>query len=115
MNSEQLFSQALGLSAPWQVQKVEFSSSDVGGSELHLSIGFLKGSRFVDELGVLCPAQDIVPRRWQHLSFFQHTPAICIVPYLGLLLLVARWPLQRRPGLALAAVLRCCLKHWLWL
>ena len=42
-------------------------------SELHLSIGFLKGSRFVDELGVLCPVHDTVPRRWQHLSFFQHT------------------------------------------
>lgn len=73
MNSEQLFSQALGLPEPWQVQKVEFSSSDAGGSELHLFIDFPRGSRFADEAGVLCPVHDAVPRRWQHLSFFQHT------------------------------------------
>ena len=73
MNSEQLFSQALGLPAPWQVQKVKFSSSDAGQSELHLFIDFPRGSRFVDEAGVLCPVHDTVPRRWQHLSFFQHT------------------------------------------
>jgi hypothetical protein len=30
MSSEPSFSQALGLPAPWQVQKVEFSSSDAG-------------------------------------------------------------------------------------
>jgi hypothetical protein len=89
MNSEHLFSQALGLPAPWQVQKVEFPSSDTGQSELHLFIDFPRGSRFVDESGALCPVHDTVPRRWQHLSFF-NTPVICIVLYLGLPLLMAR-------------------------
>ena len=72
MNSEQLFSQALGLPEPWQVQKVEFSSSDTGNSELRLFIDFPRGSRFLDESGAFCPVHDTTPRRWQHLSFFQH-------------------------------------------
>lgn len=73
MNSEQLFSQALGLSSPWQVQKVEFLSPGGEGNELHLFIDFPRGSRFVDESGQLCSVYDTVPRHWQHLSFFQHT------------------------------------------
>jgi transposase len=55
------------------VQKVEFLSPVGSGNELHLFIDFPRGSRFADEAGALCPVHDTVPRRWQHLSFFQHT------------------------------------------
>ncbi|MCP5246309.1 MAG: transposase family protein [Burkholderiales bacterium] len=41
--------------------------------ELHLLIGFTKGTRFPDEAGQLCSVHDIVERQWQHLNFFEHT------------------------------------------
>jgi transposase len=49
MNSENLFSMALGLQAPWQVKNVTFSTDDKLHSELHLHIDFAPGSRFPDE------------------------------------------------------------------
>jgi transposase len=70
MNSEILFSMALGLQAPWQVKDVTFSTDDKFRSELHLYIGFAPGSRFPDEANESCSVHDTVPWQWQHLSFF---------------------------------------------
>jgi transposase len=70
MNSETLFSMALGLQAPWQVNDVTFSTGDTLRSELHLHIGFELGSRFPDAANELCRVHDTVQRQWQHLSFF---------------------------------------------
>jgi transposase len=81
MNSEILFSMALGLQLPWQVKEVTFSTSEIARSELHLRIGFVPGSRFPDEANELCPVHDTVERQWQHLSFFEHTCYLhCAVP-----------------------------------
>ncbi len=81
MNSEALFSMALGLQSPWEVKEVTFSNSESTGSELHLRIGFKPGSRFPDEANQLCPVHDTVERQWQHLSFFEHTCYLhCAVP-----------------------------------
>jgi transposase len=81
MNSETLFSMALGLNTPWQVKDVTFSTDDKLRSELHLRIDFVSGSRFLDEKGNLCPVHDTVERQWQHLSFFEHTCYLhCTVP-----------------------------------
>ena len=81
MNSEQLFSMALGLQTPWQVDAIEFKPSANGGEELHLSIGFARGSRFADAKGQACPVHDTVKRTWQHLSFFEHACYLhCQVP-----------------------------------
>ena len=81
MNSETLFSMALGLTTPWQVKDVTFSTDDKLRSELHLRIDFVSGSRFLDEKGNLCPVHDTVERQWQHLSFFEHTCYLhCTVP-----------------------------------
>ena len=78
MNSEALFSMALGLHSPWQVKDVTFSTDDKLRSELHLRIDVVSGSRFLDEAGNLCPVHDTVERQWQHLSFFEHIePIIC--------------------------------------
>jgi len=41
MNSETLFSMALGLQSPWQVQEITFAPNESGHEELHLSIGFM--------------------------------------------------------------------------
>lgn len=81
MNSETLFSMALGLQPPWQVKNVTFSTDELARSELHLHIDFVTGSRFLDDANNLCPVHDTVERQWQHLSFFEHTCYLhCAVP-----------------------------------
>jgi transposase len=85
MTTDHLFTQALGLSAPW---KVVSSSFDPAASTLELVIDFEAGSRFPDpdasdaatedstQAAALCPVHDTVQRCWQHLSFFQHRTTI---------------------------------------
>ena len=74
MATEHLFTQALGLSAPWKVVSCDF---DPAAGTLKLVIDFDRGSRFTDpDSGESCPVHDTVPRTWQHLSFFQHRTTI---------------------------------------
>ena len=81
MNSETLFSMALGLQSPWEVREVNFAATEPGQNELHLRIGFAVGARFSDDAGVSCGVHDTVERRWQHLNFFEHTCFLhCAVP-----------------------------------
>ena len=81
MNSETLFSMALGLQPPWQVKNVTFSTDELARSELHLHIDFVTGSRSLDDANYLCPVHDTGERQWQHLSFFEHTCYLhCAVP-----------------------------------
>ena len=63
---------ALGLQSPWQVNDISFSADESTRKELHLHIGFVRGSRFPDETGAACPVHDTVEREWQHLNFFEH-------------------------------------------
>jgi len=46
MNSNALFSMALGLSAPWQITDVDFKANDPARRELHLQIGFTLGTAY---------------------------------------------------------------------
>jgi transposase len=81
MNSETLFSLALGLQSPWEVKEVKLVHDELKRKELHLRIGFAVGSRFTDEAGNLCGVYDTVERTWQHLNFFEHTCYLhCAVP-----------------------------------
>jgi transposase len=81
MNSSTLFSMALGLQSPWQVNDISFSADESARKELHLHVGFVRGSRFPDETGVACPVHDTVEREWQHLNFFEHHCFLhCAVP-----------------------------------
>jgi len=82
MNSEVLFGMALGLQEPWKITNIEFDlSKESGMKELRLYIGFIPGSRFPDKDGALCKVYDTVPRKWQHLSFFEHPCLLyCDVP-----------------------------------
>jgi transposase len=81
MNSTALFGMALGLLPPWQVESVSFNGDEGQPKELHIHIGFLSGSRFVDASGTLCPVHDTVERKWQHLNFFEHHCFLhCAVP-----------------------------------
>jgi transposase len=73
MDQSGLFTAALGLTAPWQVERVEF---DQARGRLDLSLVFPRGSRFP------CPAKDCAQRdcaihdttekTWRHMDFFQH-------------------------------------------
>lgn len=71
MKDTDLLQMALGLSAPWQVSRAVFDSSQ---SQLTILVDFPKGSRFA------CPAcgqadctvYDTEQKTWRHLNFFQH-------------------------------------------
>ena len=81
MNSEALFTLALGLNSPWEVHKVELVAQPGEQKELHIEIGFQKGSKFADESGTPCGVHDTLTRKWRHLNFFEHTCYIhCDVP-----------------------------------
>lgn len=81
MNSTELFTMALGLQAPWKIKNIEFKKDELEGKELHIEIGFEKGSKFEDEEGELHGVHDTADRTWRHLNFFQHECYLhCKVP-----------------------------------
>jgi transposase len=71
LNSESLFTVALGLSSPWQVLDIQF---DPDKGRIDFMVGFTSGAKFS------CPScnepeqgvHDTRPRTWQHLNFFQY-------------------------------------------
>ncbi len=72
MNSEHLFKLALGLTSPWDVDKLKFSKTSTCGRQLDIYLSFPKGSKFKDETGEDCPVYDTTEKTWRHLDFFQH-------------------------------------------
>ena len=65
----QLFA-ALGVSAPWYVQGVDF---DAASKMLTIVIDFTAGSRFAHaQAAGLHPVHDTQVKRYRHLNFFQH-------------------------------------------
>ena len=75
METIDLFTAALNLSEPWQVEKVDFRPVEGGKLELHIDIGFTEGGRFscpVDGCGETATAYDTSERTWRHLNFFQY-------------------------------------------
>ena len=71
MDTNPLFTLALGLESPWQVAETQF---DPTAGTLRLHLDFPRGSSFVcPECGQgACPVHDTVERTWRHLDFFQH-------------------------------------------
>jgi transposase len=71
MDTNPLFTIALGLMSPWEVQRTEF---DADRRVLRLRVNFTVGSRFeCPECGASsCPVHDTVEKEWRHLDFFQH-------------------------------------------
>jgi transposase len=66
---EKLFTQALGLTAPWSVESVDFRPHEGGiyfSVECEASRLPCPGCGAADQ-----PIHDRLPRRWQHLHFFQ--------------------------------------------
>lgn len=75
MQTTELFTKALGVAEPWYVEETEFKDNKSGEKELHIYIGFKKGSKWK------CPtenceeqnsAYDTRKRVWRHLNFFQY-------------------------------------------
>ena len=71
MRDTDLFQQALGLAAPWQVVE---SSFDGERRRLDLRIDFERGARFACPRCARegCKVKDTELKRWRHLDFFQH-------------------------------------------
>jgi len=70
MNPESLFSIALGITPPWEVEGVEFSKE---AKRLDIKIGFKRGSTFACPVcGAPAPAYDTTEKTWRHLNFFQY-------------------------------------------
>ena len=71
MNSESLFTAALGLMSPWQVLDIQF---DLEKGRIDFNVGFSSGAKFScpecgeEEQGV----HDTRARTWRHLNFFQY-------------------------------------------
>lgn len=66
---EKLFTQALGLSAPWSVASIDFREAE---GAIHFAVE-CRASRLPCPACGLAdqPIHDRLPRRWQHLHFFQ--------------------------------------------
>ena len=62
-NSKKLFDLALGLSTPWEVQSVKFEENKEGTKELHITLSFRKGSKFISEDGSSFSSYDTVERK----------------------------------------------------
>ena len=80
MDSKTLFTHALGLVSPWQLNDIRMHETDDGISELHLTISYEPGAIFsIDsEPGHV---HDHTERTWRHLDFFQHKCYLhCRVP-----------------------------------
>lgn len=71
MKPTDLFTDALGLTAPWEVQDVSF---DAERSRIDFKVRFQRGSRFAcPTCGAKNqPVHDTKQREWRHLNFFQH-------------------------------------------
>jgi len=70
MTDLEIFTAALDLEKPWQVEEVYFET-DGKDKILRLKIGYKKGSKF-DYDGEKYSVYDHQQRTWRHLDFFQH-------------------------------------------
>ncbi|CAB3809492.1 ISL3 family transposase ISAe1 [Paraburkholderia ultramafica] len=68
--TNQLFESALGITAPWYVQSVDF---DAANRQLNIAVDFVAGSRFpYAGISGEHPVHDTQIKRLRHLNFFQH-------------------------------------------
>jgi transposase len=80
MNSEYLFKMALGIESPWEVMSIKLDELK-STKELHITIDFKRGSKFLDASGELCDVHDTNQKTWRHLNFFEHPCYLhCRVP-----------------------------------
>lgn len=70
MDTNLLFTTALGLQPPWEVKSLEFNASE---HRLDILVDFQRGASFPCPVcGVPSKAHDTEEKTWRHLDFFQH-------------------------------------------
>lgn len=73
LDTNAIFTAALGINEPWYVESVEFNSE---AKRLEIHLNFKKGSKFPffnDDGSIESNSvYDTVEKRWRHLNFFQH-------------------------------------------
>ena len=70
MDTNLLFTTALGLQPPWEVKSLEFNASE---HRLDILVDFQRGASFPCPVcGTPSKAHDTEERTWRHLDFFQH-------------------------------------------
>jgi transposase len=70
MDTNALFTLALGLQSPWEVKTLDFSATD---RRLEILVDFQKGSTFPCPVcGLPGKVHDTEEKTWRHLDFFQH-------------------------------------------
>jgi transposase len=70
MDTNALFTMALGLQAPWEVKTLDFSATD---RRLDILVDFQRGASFPCPVcGQPSKVHDTEERTWRHLDFFQH-------------------------------------------
>ena len=83
MDTNPLFTAALGLVSPWLVTHTDFQAAQ---RELRLHVDFKKGATFSCPSchAVGCKVHDTVEKEWRHMDFFQHKAFIIArVPRVG--------------------------------
>lgn len=71
MDTNPLFTAALGLASPWLVTHTDFQAAQ---RELRLHVDFKKGATFSCPSCHVggCKVHDTVEKEWRHIDFFQH-------------------------------------------
>ncbi len=71
MDTNTLFTMALGLQPPWEVETLDF---DAGERRLDIRVDFKRGASFPCPVcGKPAKAHDTEEKTWRHLDFFQHS------------------------------------------
>lgn len=71
MDTNTLFTMALGLQAPWEVKNLQFDGET---RRLDIVLDFTRGANFPCPVcGVLSKVHDTEEKTWRHLDFFQHS------------------------------------------
>jgi len=84
---QKIFEQALGISSPWKISKVEF---DLSKKRLDIEVDYDKGTHFFyenleEEISGNFKVYDRVEKTWRHLNFFEHECYLtCRVPRIKL-------------------------------
>lgn len=99
MDTNTLFTLALGLQAPWEVKDLQFDGET---RRLDINIDFTRGANFPCPVcGVKAKVHDTETKSWRHLDFFQHSAYLtarvprCICPEHGVKQVAVPWA---RPG-----------------
>lgn len=82
MNGNEVFAKTLKIESPWRIEKFDFLTNTKGAEELHIYVGFIPGSQFLDDSNQPCAVHDRADERvWQHVNHFEYKTFIhCRLP-----------------------------------